>query len=53
MTDCFQEAIEDFTDAVLHEGDLSISMTDGLEVAHIIDAIYASAKSGQPVDVKH
>lgn len=45
-TDCFQEAIEDFTDAVLHGGDLSISMADGLAVMRVIDAIYASARDG-------
>ncbi len=45
-TDCYQEAVEDFTDAVLHGGDLSISMTDGLDVMHVIDAIYASANNG-------
>jgi glucose-fructose oxidoreductase len=48
---CFREAIEDFTDAVLHGGDPAISMTDGLRVMRVIDAIYASARSGRPVEV--
>jgi predicted dehydrogenase len=48
---CYQEAIEDFTDAVLHDGDPSISGADGLKVCRVIDAMYASARSGRPVDV--
>ncbi len=48
---CFREAIEDFTDAVLHDGDSAITMTDGLRVMRVIDAIYASARSGRPVEV--
>lgn len=50
-TDCFQAAIEDFTDAVLHGGEPAISMTDGLRVMRVIDALYASARSGSAVDV--
>jgi len=50
-TDCYQAAIEDFTDAVIHRGDPAISMWDGLRVMQVIDAIYASARSGKPVDV--
>lgn len=50
-TDCFQAAIEDFTDAVLHDGVPAISMEDGLRVMRIIDALYESARAGRPVAV--
>ncbi len=50
-TDCYRDAIEDFTDAVRCDGDPAISMVDGIRVLRVIEAIYASAKSGRPVDV--
>lgn len=50
-TDCFQEAFEDFTDAVRHQGSPAVSMRDGLRVMKVIDAIYDSARSGRPMDV--
>lgn len=50
-TDCYQAAVEDFTDAVLHGGAPAISMWDGLRVMQVIDAIYASARAGKPMDV--
>ena len=51
-TDCYQEAIEDFNDAVLHDGDPSVSMADGLKVIRIIEAMYASAGKGCAVEVE-
>jgi len=50
-TDCYRDAIEDFTDAVRRGGDPAISMADGIRVLRVVEAIYASAKSGRPVDV--
>ncbi len=50
-TDCYRDAIEDFTDAVRCGGEPAISMTDGIRVLRVIEAIYASAESGSPVDV--
>jgi predicted dehydrogenase len=50
--DCYQAAVEDFTDAVLHGGEPSINMADGLRVTRVIEAMYASAKDERPVRVK-
>ncbi len=50
-TDCYQAAIENFTDAVLHGGEPAISMYDGLRVARLIEALYASARAERPVEV--
>jgi predicted dehydrogenase len=50
-TDCYQAAIEDFTDAVQHGGRPAIDMMDGLRVTRLIDAIYTSARTGRTVDV--
>jgi len=50
--DCYQAAIEDFTDAVLHAGEPSITMDDGLRVMRLIEAIYESARRGAPVEVQ-
>jgi predicted dehydrogenase len=50
-TDCYRAAIEDFTDAIQHNGRPAIDMMDGLRVTRLIDAIYTSARSGQPVDM--
>ncbi|MFH1419672.1 MAG: Gfo/Idh/MocA family oxidoreductase [Planctomycetota bacterium] len=52
-TDCFQAAVEDFTDAVQHNGRPAISMTDGLHVMRVIEAIYASSREGRPVELTH
>lgn len=49
--DCYAEAIEDFTDAVLHGGQPSIAAHDGIRVMSVIDAIYESAGTGQPVAI--
>ena len=50
--DCFAEAVEDFTDAVQHDGEPSISAADGVRVMRVIDAIYESARTGRPVDLE-
>jgi predicted dehydrogenase len=50
-TDCYQAAIEDFTDAVQHGGRPSIDIMDGLRVSRSIAEIYTSARSGHPVDL--
>jgi len=50
-TDCYRDAIEDFTDAVRRGGEPVISMNDGIRVLRVIEAIYASANSGRAVDV--
>jgi predicted dehydrogenase len=50
-TDCYQAAIEDFTDAVLHGGEPAISMIDGLRVTQLIEAIYESARGGAAVEL--
>lgn len=50
-TDCYRAAIENFTDAVQHGGEPAISMFDGLRVARLIEAMYASARTECPVEV--
>ena len=45
-------AIEDFCDAVRERRAPTETAADGLAVMEVIEAIYASAKSGKPVDVK-
>lgn len=50
-TDCYRDAIEDFTDAVRRGGEPAINMNDGIRVLRVIEAIYASAESRRPVDV--
>jgi predicted dehydrogenase len=47
--ECFRDAIEDVTDAVLHRGDPSVGAEDGLRVVRVIEAIYESARAGVPV----
>jgi 1,5-anhydro-D-fructose reductase (1,5-anhydro-D-mannitol-forming) len=49
--DCFAAAIENFTDAVQQGGEPAISMYDGLRVARLIEAMYASARTERPVEV--
>jgi len=49
--DPYAAAIEDFCDAVRERRAPTVSGRDGVAVLNVIDAIYASAKSGQPVDI--
>ncbi len=50
-TNCFQEAIKDFNHAVQHRGYPTVDMYDGLRAMKVIDAVYASAHRGRPVDL--
>lgn len=48
---CYAAAVEDFTDAVLNNGEPSIGPEEGLRAARIIEAIYESARSGRTVEL--
>lgn len=50
-TDCYQATLQDFTDAILDGGQPTVCAADGLRVMQTLDALYASARSGRPVDV--
>lgn len=41
--DCFRAAIDDFTDAILHGGEPTVSMHDGLRAVRVIEAAYESS----------
>lgn len=50
-TDCYQAAVEDFTDAVQHGGKPAIGMSDGLRVLRLIEAMYTSARQNRGIDI--
>ena len=48
---CYAAAVEDFTDAVLHNGEPSIGAEEGIRTARVIEAIYESAGTGRTVEL--
>lgn len=51
-TDTFAAIIEDFTDAVREHRPPTVTAADGVAVLEVIEAIYASARSGETVTLR-